>query len=168
MRLSVFVSRPTSLTATQNAFCSSLIALMQERGFVPRTVGVSDFGNKVPLSIVRKVMAECAGAVILGFVQFSVESGVRKPGTRDERRVVGIDLPTPWNHLEAGMAFSAGLPLFVVRESSVAAEGIFDAQIGDYFVHHGELTPEWLRSPAFLQPFEEWTAEVKACAQRRP
>lgn len=163
MTTSVFLSRPTLLTDAQDGFCSALMEILAQHGLRPRTVGLTDFGNRTPLSIVRRVMAECAGAMILGFGQLTVESGMRKPGTRAEVPVPrGLAFPTPWNQLEAGMAFVLSLPLFVVRESSVAAEGIFDAAVADYFVHHAELTSDWLRSPAFQQPFEEWAAEVRA------
>lgn len=161
MAIDVFLSRPTSLTAGQDAFCAAIARLISERGFHPRTVGVTDFGNKAPLATVRRLMNGCSGAVILGLAQMHVRSGVRKRGTEKESKATGIDLPTAWNHLEAGIAFALDLPLLVIRESTVSMEGIFDPGIGDHFVHHGELTPEWLRSDAFVQPFTEWAVDVE-------
>lgn len=165
--VNVFVSRPTDLTPRQLRFHDALLRFLAHSHLRPRTVGASDFTNRSPLQLVSQLMDECCGALILGFAQLSFSSGVSKPGTRRERRVRGLLLPTPWNHLEAGIAFHANLPLFVIREAGVAPEGIFDPSVSDYFVHHTELKPRWLRSNAFIQPFEEWQSEVMARANGR-
>ncbi len=164
MPTDVFLSRPTSLTSTQDEFCEALSRFMEERGFRPRTVGVTDFGNRAPLTTVRTLMLQCAGAVILGLAQIHVTTGVRKQGTVNASDVTDVDLPTAWNHLEAGIAFALDLPLLVIREATLSMEGIFDPGIGDHFVHHGELTPAWLQSEPFLQPFSEWARDVEGRA----
>lgn len=134
--------------------------IVRERGFRPRTVGLTDFGNKAPLFTARDVMSQCSGAIILGLAQTTVGVGLRKAGTSAEGPIRDADLPTPWNDLEAGMAFVLGLPLFVVRESSVTPQGIFDSAVADHFVHHADLTSRWLESAAFRQPFEAWATDV--------
>ena len=73
-----------------------------------------------------------------------------------------MHLPTPWNQLEAGIAFALDLPLLIIHESSVAQEGIFDPQIGDRFIHQTDLSLDWLRSKQFLQPYDEWVVEVRS------
>lgn len=59
------------------------------------------------------------------------------------------------------MAYAMGLPLLVVRERGVAADGIFDPAVGELFVHQAELTNTWLSSPAFRQPVSEWLCAVR-------
>lgn len=156
----VFLSRPTAVTSRQATFCEALEARLREHGLEPNTVGVNQFGNEAPLLIVRKLMEKCAGAVVLGLSQFSVTGGMKKPGTPDERRVRRVQLATPWNQLEAGIAYGLGLPLLIIREEGVEAEGIFDPQVGDRFVHQTDLTTGWLDSARFTQPFGEWAREV--------
>lgn len=167
MPVDVFVSRPTSVTADQKAFLSVLAGRLLERGLNPRTVGVSDFGNESPLLTVRSLLKDCHGALILGLAQTVVADGVAKAGTPREVRLAGLILPTPWNQLEAGMAFALDLPILIVRERGVHSEGVFDPQVGDRFVHQADLTSEWLRSPAFLQPLNEWVVECLADPRRR-
>ena len=157
----VFVSRPTTLTVGQARFVRALERVLSEAGLELRTVGVTDFGNRAPLHKVREVMSRCEGALVLGLTQFHVETGTRKAGTRHAERVTDIRLATTWNQLEAGIAYERHLPLFVIRETTVAPEGIFDAQVGDHFVHHADVGPRWLRSQSFLQPFREWLSEIE-------
>jgi hypothetical protein len=123
-------------------------------------VGVNQFGNEAPLMTVRRLMEACHGAVVLGLAQLLVTTGVSKPGTSSERRVRSVRLPTPWNQLEAGIAFALDLPLLIVHEAGVEADGIFDPQIGDRFVHQTDLSAAWLASEAFSQPFDQWVNEV--------
>lgn len=161
MTIDVFVSKPSTLAPPQQEFCDAIGRKLQREGFTIRTVGVSDFTNRTPLAKVRSVMAECSGAVILGLAQLRIVSGIGKEGTPREYAAAGVTLSTPWNQLEAGIAFMAAIPLFIVREPAVRAEGIFDASISDYFVHQSELDPAFLESAAINQPFAEWSAEVR-------
>jgi hypothetical protein len=157
----IFLSRPTTVTHEQSGFCSGLEDRLRDAGLEPQTVGVTLFGDEAPLLTVRRLMEVCHGAVVLGLAQLHVTTGVSKPGTPDEARVRSLRLPTPWNQLEAGIAFALDLPLLIVHETDVEPDGIFDPQIGDRFVHQTDLSPEWLDSDAFIQPFHQWVSEVK-------
>jgi hypothetical protein len=158
----VFVSRPTKITEDQAVFCEALEERLHRADLESRTVGVNQFGNEAPLLTVRRLMENCHGAIVLGLAQLFVTTGVSKPGTDDERRVRSLRLPTPWNQLEAGIAFGLDLPLLIVHEISVAADGIFDPQIGDRFIHKTDLSSAWLDSEEFSQPFEQWLTEVRS------
>lgn len=160
--LNTFLSRPTTVTGDQAEFCRGLEARLTSCGLQPQTVGLNQFGNEVPLMTVRRLMESCYGAVVLGLAQFSVTNGVSKPGTSDERRVRSVRFPTPWNQLEAGIAFALDLPLLIVCEAGVQPDGIFDPQIGDRFIHQTDLSLKWLDADAFVQPFEQWLTEVKS------
>jgi hypothetical protein len=155
------------VTVEQDAFLQSLTERLVERSLNPRTVGVSDFGNDAPLTTVRRLLDECHGALVVGLAQTLVVTGVSKPGTSREAPIANQHLPTPWNQLEAGIAFAMNLPLLIVRERSVHPDGVFDPQIADRFVHQADLTSEWLGSPAFLQPLNEWVADCSAHRRTR-
>jgi hypothetical protein len=145
-------------------FCDNLAGRVRAAGFEPKTVGITDFGNASPLQIVRDLMFECSGAVILGLSQFQASGAMLKPGTKASEAIGDVVLATPWNQLEAGIAYALSLPLLVIREQSVRAEGIFDPQVGDYFVHQTSLTSDWLESDRFTQPFEQWANLVRVRA----
>lgn len=106
-------------------------------------------------------MRQCSGIVVLGLKQLHVKSGVDRPGTKREKVCKNVDLPTPWNHLESGMAFILDLPMLIIREEGVRAEGILDTGASDRFIHEVHLPHvNWLSSPEFRQPFQEWLEEV--------
>lgn len=108
--------------------------LIESMGFEGRTLQRSHYPHEFPLKEVQSIARACAGGVVLGFEQTRVTAGITKPDTADER---GIDepiaLPTPWNHLEAGILFGLGLPLLIFREAGVSG-GIFDDGVTDVFV----------------------------------
>jgi hypothetical protein len=136
-------------------------------GLRARTLGVTDYPAKAPLGEVLDLMRDCDGALVLGLVQTTVEVGVGKPETPSEHRIDGMRFATPWNQIEAGMAFALGLPMLLVREEGVEG-GIFDVGSSDRFLHQADLTREWLESPAFQQPFRQWVTEVRARSGRSP
>jgi len=148
------------VTTDQSDFCSRLVARLASEDLQPQTVGVNQFGNEAPLLTVRRLMEECHGAVVLGLAQLHVTTGVSKPGTHGERQVRSLWLPTPWNQLEAGMAFALNLPLLILHEERVEPDGVFDPKISDRFVHQTDLSPAWFETAAFNQPFEQWVTEV--------
>lgn len=156
----IFLSRPTKVTERQSEFILNLEGRLTSAGLIPQTVGVNQFGNEAPLMTVRRLMEQCHGAVVLGLAQLRVITGIAKPGTSAERPVRSLYLPTPWNQLEAGIAFALDLPLLILHEEGVQPDGIFDPQIGDRFVHQTDLSLEWLDTDAFLQPFQQWMNDV--------
>lgn len=157
---SIFLSRPTAATTQQEAFSRELNALLEGEGVVAHTLGITEYPSKAPLGEVLDLLRRCDGALVLGLAQVNVETGVSKQGTTREARIDGSRFGTPWNQIEAGMAFALGLPLLLIRESGVTG-GVFDAGSSDRFVHQAQLTPEWLASQAFQQPFHRWLDDVR-------
>lgn len=156
----VFVSKPSALTEQQRLFWKGLEGRLSERGLRPRTLGVTDYPNVAPFGVVKEVLSECYGAVILGLKQIRVVQGIAKEGTKKEEVLVEHYLPTAWNHVEAGMAFALRLPLMLIREEGVSG-GVFDAESSDRFVHQVTLPVEkWLSSEEFLQPLNRWVEEI--------
>ncbi len=103
---------------------------------------------------------------MLGLRQTFIEKGFHKVATEDQTPLVDCYLPTPWNQIEAGMAFMDNLPMLIVKEAGVAG-GVFNVGSTDKFIHQAELTPEYLASQRFLQPFNSWQQEVTLLAHSR-
>jgi hypothetical protein len=166
MPLDVFVSKPNALTASQSAFWLRLRRMLEDRSLRPRSLGETDYPSTSPMEAVRCVVKECQGAIILGLRQVHVVEGREKPGTNKARDVRDAYLPTPWNQIECGMAYALQLPLLIVREAGVE-DGVFGIGSTDRFVHEAKLNRQWLSSPRFLQPLNEWVSEVHQ-SRRRP
>ena len=135
MKIPVFVSCPTSLNKDQEAKRTIVCEYLDSLNLEPRALGRSDYPADLPLREVLVIARHCAGGVILGFNQFTATSGTWKPGTKGQSVLTSTcSFPSPWNHLEAGILFSLGLPLLVFREEGVAG-GVFDLGVTDVFVH---------------------------------
>src|SRR5437867_13165257 len=103
MTYDAFLSKPTAQSSMQSKFTLELEKILETRDFRIRSVGTSDFPNESPLLAVLKIMKDCHGAVILGLKQIHVNKGVLKQGTKYERKIQDLDLPTPWNQIEAAI-----------------------------------------------------------------
>ncbi|MED3882809.1 hypothetical protein [Priestia megaterium] len=160
MYTDVFVSRPNNLNKDQEQIMLRIEQLLEGRGMRARTIGKTDFPNVSPMRAVEQLMRQCSGAVILGFPQTLIQKGISKPGTDNERNIGDVLLPTPWNHIEASMAYMLDLPLLVIRNQGIEG-GIFDIGTTGHFIHTFHLEKqEWIEKPSFLQPFNAWHKEV--------
>jgi uncharacterized protein YjbI with pentapeptide repeats len=124
-RPQLFVSRPTVLTASQQAMWRLVEDTLTAAGADPVTVTRHEYPPVGVLADVRRVMAGCCGLVVLGFRQLEISAGCWRPGTPEEQATEGLALATQWNQVEAGMAAALGLPVFVVREPGVTG-GVFE------------------------------------------
>jgi hypothetical protein len=158
----IFVSKPTAQSSRQSEFTLKLEKILETRDFKIRSVGTSDFPNEAPLLAVQKIMSCCQGAIILGLKQLHINKGILKPNTKSERKITDIDLPTPWNHIEAAMAFALKIPILIIREENIEG-GIFDIGSSDRFIHQINIDAEldeYFQSAKFLQPFNQFVRDV--------
>lgn len=162
MKIPVFVSTPTSLSAEQAESKGLILAELDRFGLEPRTLGQGDYSTDLPLREVLVIAKHCAGGVILGFEQLQVTAGIRKRGTEQEKELVEAQKnPTPWNHLEAGVLFSLDLPLLVFREEGITG-GVFDAGVTDVFVHRMPSSPlSDDQREGLTGVFLKWQAKVR-------
>jgi hypothetical protein len=167
----IFVSRPTAINDLQSRFCNNLETALRVRGLKIRSLGTTDYSNKAPLAAVRELLNDCEGVIILGLKQVFVKDCIEKDGTPKRREGRLFFLPTAWNHLEGGIAFSLNIPLLIISEG--VEGGIFDQGVTDRFIHHINLSFEskddsekissierYFASEEFLQPLNEWQEEV--------
>jgi hypothetical protein len=137
LRIPVFVSSPSpeNLSEEQQARALVIQGLIHRNKLEWRALGQSDYPIHVPLKEVIRMVQHCAGAVILGFSQLRVTAGTAKVGSTRAREIADpIELPTPWNQLEAGIVASSNLPLLIFKEKGVSG-GIFDLGTYEVFVH---------------------------------
>lgn len=150
--MNIFVSRPTWVSSEfevgLNVFLNSLV----KSGLTPRTLGSSDYTNKAPLDEVIEMMSQCKGAIILGYPQIKISTGFLK----SELLRTEVTLPTEWNHIEAALAYSKGLPLLVIHHNSVT-RGIFEHGVMNAFIHSIDLTsPAWSLEKSLDGALNKW------------
>lgn len=129
----------------------------------PRALGRGDYPKDYPLKEVYVVAKHCSGGIILGFEQIFVEKGIRKRNTNEEKQITSsnpILIPTPWNHLEAGILFGLKLPLLIFKEDGIEG-GVFDYGITDVFVHKMPTAKiNKAKYEELKQVFLKWQGEV--------
>ena len=161
MKIPVFVSCPTSLSKEQNASRKILLRELDHLMFEPRALGRSDYPTDLPLREVYVVATHCSGGVILGFEQALCSSVVQKRGTKEQKTVKSVSFPSSWNHLEAGILYSLGLPLLVFKEDGISG-GVFDLGVTDVFVHKMPKPNISKQSrESLFEVFLKWQARVR-------
>lgn len=143
--LSIFLSKPGTLNTQQQTLVQALTAILAKEDVTVDTVEREDYPGFGAVSEVRRVMNGCAGVVVLAFRQLEVHYGTWRNGTEEARNIENTALPSAWNHVEAGMAAMAGLPVLFVVEQGVEG-GPFELEDIDHIVAHLDLNrPDYQR-----------------------
>jgi hypothetical protein len=163
MKIPVFVSGPTTLSPQQESARIRIMQFLGRLNLEPRALGRSDYPTECPLREVYVIAKHCSGGVILGFEQVRATAGIIKPGTKQQTPIKAqspLSIPTPWNHLEAGIMFGLKLPLLIFKEPGVSG-GVFDNGVTDVFVHTLPLGKWDSRHERGLnEVFLKWHAKV--------
>ena len=159
MQIPIFVSSPTDLNPDQQFVQDYIVDKLRDLNLVIHTLGRSDYPLRSTLHEVYVLGRHCSGAVILGFEQIHAEEAIRKPGTELQSVVRDVSIPTPWNHLEAGIMFALRIPILILREESVSG-GIFDSGTVDGFVHALPRKDELPDNRRLSQLLQRWSALV--------
>jgi hypothetical protein len=133
-KIPVFVSAPTALSPEQQTSYEKLIRMLDHENLERRALGRTDYPTEYPLREVYLMASHCSGAVILGYSQSIAERLIVKPNTANEHKIDNVKIPTPWNHLEAGILFALRIPLMVFREDGISG-GVFDEGVTDVFIN---------------------------------
>jgi hypothetical protein len=67
MKYSIFLSYPKPFTFEQEKFIDMLKKGLSDKGFEPRTLGVSDYDMDEPLVAIRRLMLESYGIITVAF-----------------------------------------------------------------------------------------------------
>ncbi len=164
MRIPVFVSAPSpdNLSPDQERSACIIYDLISRYKLEWRALGRSDYPNDLPLKEVLRMVKHCSGEIILGFEQFRAASVECKVGSANARTEAGVSFATPWNQLEAGILFSAGLPMLIFREPGISG-GIFDIGTSEVFIHQMPKTSLTAQSLDDLNSvFQKWVGRVQA------
>jgi hypothetical protein len=164
MRIPVFVSAPSpdNLNVSQEASAEIIHKLVRRYKLEWRALGRSDYPLKTPLKEVLRMVRHCSGGIVLGFEQFAAPTGEFRAGSTNVRVAANVSFPTPWNQLEGGVLFSAGLPMMIFREPNIKG-GIFD--VGSTEVYIQKMPTSTMPKQALDDldtVFQEWVAEVRA------
>lgn len=174
MSISVFLSYPKPCYASQQAFVKKVADYLTERGFGPRTLGVTDYDMDAPLTAIRRLMLESNGLITIAFRRAFIEKGVARLRTDiDSLREHPMDgqwLTTPWAHIEPAMAYQLGLPVLVLREKGVLADGILERGVVGLYMPEFDLdgsVEDYLQAAEWKGIIGKWEGYVRSVVDRK-
>lgn len=173
MNISIFLSYPKPYIQKQQHFIKQLTEYLNEHGFEPRTLGVTDYDMDTPLTAIRRLMLESNGLLAVAFRRSLITKGTMKPDSNIGERQTDLSgswLSSPYCQIEPAMAFQLGLPVLVFREKGVLAEGILEKGVlGIYMPEFdlGQPMDSYFQSAEFLQMMRKWEGYVRKVVEKK-
>lgn len=174
MAISVFLSYPKPCFGRQKAFVEQIHRYMSERGFGPRTLGVTDYDMDAPLTAIRRLMLESNGLLTIAFRRTFIERGTARLRTDIEKLkeepLDGQWLTTPWAQIEPAMAYQLGLPVLILREKGVLADGILERGVVGLYMPEFDLDQsidEYFAAAEWKGIIGKWEGYVRAVVERK-
>jgi hypothetical protein len=122
-------------------------------------LGPKSYTLDPPLETVINLMDRCEGAIVLGYPQYEFRASIAKGGVEEHK--LSTKMPTPWNHIEAALAFRQGIPVLIVAQNGVSG-GVFDYGITGQFVLKTDLHEmDWHQKTEFQTIFHDWRSRLK-------
>jgi hypothetical protein len=115
-------------------------------------------------------MLESNGLITVAFRRAKVIKGEGKPDTKDAYALDGQWLTSPYAHIEPAMAFQIGLPVLILREQGVIADGILEkGVIGNYMPEFDLSITEtnYLSSDEWNQIIRKWEGHVSSVVESK-
>lgn len=160
--INVFISHPTPYNKFQDNFLSLIELELKKHSLNPTNLGKNNWSFRSPLKPIKEIMDTCVAAIIIGLERHHSFIGYEKEFSKDEKEIIHKYSSSPWIQIEAGMAFQANLPLLILKEDKVYAEGILDPQISDSFIFEFELKKMQNKlSPELTEIILSWVKHIK-------
>jgi hypothetical protein len=174
MAISIFLSYPKPCFKKQQLFVDKIYSYLCERGFEPRTLGVTDYDMDAPLTAIRRLMLESNGVLTIAFRRCYIENGTARLRTdvdkQSETSLKNIWLTTPWAHIEPAMAFQLGLPVLILREKDVLADGLLEKGIVGLYMPEFDLETsfdDYLQSHEWKGIIGKWEGYVRSVVDHK-
>lgn len=162
MPINVFVSvgRPTS--KAQQRFIAGIESYLLRKGLRSRTTGYEESGHSQSLQRVDDLMERCAGTLVIALEHTLLDAAFERRGLDNSHAISG-SLADPWRQIEAALSYARRLPMLVIKEDCVRAEGLLEGHRG-WHVHSTQLDVGLVETRAFEETFASWKKEVRSRA----
>jgi len=174
MKASVFLSYPKPILGRQQEFIAQIRKYLDQRGFAPRTLGVTDYDMDAPLKAIRRLMLESYGLITIAFRRTYIEKGAIRfatdiPGEKP-KPLKDQWLTTPWAHIEPAMAYQLGLPVLIFREKGVYDDGILEKGVVGCYMPEFDLDAsidDYFESAEWSGIIGRWEGFVRSVVEKR-
>ncbi len=173
MGIPVFLSYPQPHLQKQSAFVLAVTAYLRTRGLEPKTLGVNEYDTDAPLTAIRRLMLESNGLITIAFRRLWIDNGTYRKDAdvawASSAPLTGAWLTSPYCHIEPSMAFQLGLPILLLRERGVLAEGILEkGVVGMYLPEFSvDETSGYLQSLEWGALVAKWEGQVRAVREAK-
>lgn len=157
----VFLSVGAASTPRQEKFIADVEGRLRSDGLIPNTVGRTAFSTDTPIKSSRDLMARCSGTIVLALERLYFPSGIEKRGGDHQTDLADVKVPTPWNHIEAALAYGRGHPLMVIVENGLRADGVLEKG-NDWYVMNVTVDSASLTTPEFNGVLADFRNKVLA------
>lgn len=123
MKKSIFLSFPRPVDDKQTEFITNVQTYLRSIELEPRTLGVTDYDYSVPLQTIRSLMFECNGLLNISFKRYKIDHG---KNLSNQREIQDEWFTSPYSQIEPAMAFQMGLPILIIKEKGVIADGMLE------------------------------------------
>ncbi len=108
---------------------------------------------------VMNLMKICRAAIVLGYPQYEVTAALSKAAMPQQE--LSAVFPTPWNQIEATLAFKQRIPVLVIAHEGVSG-GVFDYGVTGEYVHTANLRiKDWFKKKDFQGVLLDWQKRIK-------
>lgn len=173
MKTSIFLSYPNPYMKEQENFIKELEEYLGGRGFKPRTLGVTDYDVSEPLTAIRRLMFESNGLLTIAFRRGFISQGITKPDSNnggESYDLSGQWTTSPYCHIEPAMAFQIGLPILILREKGVMADGILERGVTGTYLPEFDLdepASEYFKKEEWKQIIGKWEGYVRTVVENK-
>lgn len=157
--MNIFVSVGTVSNRTQELLVEAIEKRLKSEGLNPLTLGRNYFSSDAPLKAITDLMNKCHGTVVIALERTYFPSGIERRGGNKEVAITNTMITTPWNHIEAALSYSQGLPLLVIVANGVRTEGLLEPG-HDWFVQRIDPKANALQSPEFNGVLADWKLKL--------
>lgn len=172
MSINIFLSFPTPHLASQRAYLEKVESYVRSQGLNPCTLGMSNYDMDAPLAGIRRMMIGCCGLLAVAFKRSFAPTLETRLGA-DLNGVAAAQLheiwfTSPYSQIEPAMGYQLGLPILILREKGVLAEGVLERGVTGLYCPEFDCSAEEpfekLESKAVL---DQWTGRVRTTYENR-
>lgn len=173
MKVSIFLSYPKPHMKCQKEFIDEIILYLEGRGFQPRTLGVTDYDMNEPLTAIRRLMLESNGLLTIAFRRGFIQKGIGKHNSDLGEKTYDLSgqwISSPYCQIEPAMAFQIGLPILILREKGVIADGILEKGVTGTYLPEFDLNispSDYFNSEEWKQIIGKWEGYVRKVVENK-
>lgn len=156
----VFISVGGTATPQQEDFVKYIEDRLRSENLIPNTIGRNTFSSDSPLKSIKDLMDECSGIFVVALERTYFENGIEKRGSANETILSTTKFATPWNQIESAIAYAKNLPILVIVEEGVRAEGLLEKGY-DWYVMTVKPNQSSLSTVEFNGVLASWKNKVE-------